>query len=79
MGIAGACSLGFVGAALPEVVLSARPVNEVYSASLAEWALQIFGAILTQVGGNDNGFIICSVFAWSAAGILVLSEMVSRD
>ena len=55
MSISGACSLGFVGIALPQAVAVARPVSEVYSASLVEWLLQIWGVIFAQWCAGAGG------------------------
>ena len=55
MAVSGGCSLGFVGIALPQVVSVARPVSEVYSASLVEWLLQIWGVVFAQWCASSGG------------------------
>ena len=47
--IAGACSLGFVGIALSQAVAVGYPASEVYSASIVEWLIQVWGVVFAQL------------------------------
>ena len=62
MALAGASTVGFVGAALSEASKSAGPSRaaRLYSGGCVEWWVQIFGAAVTQVASSKEGFIICA-------------------
>lgn len=62
MALAGASTIGFVGAALSEASKSAgpSPAARVYSGGCVEWWVQIFGAAVTQVASSKQGFVLCA-------------------
>lgn len=71
LGIAGACSLGFVNITVPFVCSEAHPVSETYSGGTTEMLGFGLGAVLTQASTGQQ-FWVCAAASLAAAVLMTV-------
>lgn len=64
-GLVGMTSLGFIGVGIEATAL--YPAGGAFVCFAIEGFVQVFGALLNQIGTNDRGFALLASFAWVAA------------